>query len=156
MVEVERILPVPILDLIRHRIRTGPRNANRVYRFRGTQIDHHPLWMQRVTFAGEAAGQIGIALPICEIRAGYRSVSAGREAAVWKCVGQDVAGRLFEVGAAGKISAAVGGVAPGSILGPVPCGHAEFGVVAIGNRSPAGRKRFLNDVRGVNFVDAGA
>ena len=28
------------------------------------QVDHHPLRVQRVVFAGESFGQIGIALPV--------------------------------------------------------------------------------------------
>jgi len=36
---------------------------------------------------------------------------------------------------------------------PVPGGHAKFGIVAIGDGSPAGGKRFLNDVGSVNAVD---
>jgi hypothetical protein len=38
----------------------------------------------------------------------------------------------------------------------MPGGHAEFGVVAIGDGSPSGGERFLDDVRGVNTVNVAA
>ena len=45
------------------------------------------------------------------------------------------------------------GVAPGTFRIPVPGGHAEFGIVAIGDGAPASGERFLHDVRSVNAVD---
>jgi hypothetical protein len=38
----------------------------------------------------------------------------------------------------------------------MPGGHAKFGVVAIGDGSPAGGERFLNNVRGVDTVNVAA
>lgn len=47
----------------------------------------------------------------------------------------------------------VSGVAPSAFGIPVPSGHAKFGIVAIGDGTPAGGERFLNDVGSVNAVD---
>src|SRR5256885_16556298 len=68
-------------------------------------------------------------------------------------VRKNVANARFEIGAAGEVTALVGGVAPGAFGIPVPGGHAKFGIVAIGDGSPAGRGRFLNDVGRVNAVN---
>src|SRR5215813_912374 len=71
-------------------------------------------------------------------------------------VREDVASGSFEFGAAGEIAALVGGITPGAIGIPVPGGHAKFGIVAIGDRAPAGGESFLNDVRRVDAVDVAA
>src|SRR5437588_12479070 len=68
-------------------------------------------------------------------------------------VSQNVTNRFLQFSAAGEISALVGGIAPASVLVPVPRRHAELGVVAIRDRAPARRKRFLDDMRRINFID---
>src|SRR5581483_190474 len=67
-------------------------------------------------------------------------------------VSQNVTNRFHQFSAAGEIPALVGGIAPASALVPVPDRHAELGVVAIGDRAPARRKRFLDDMGRINFV----
>src|SRR5258708_13548514 len=102
--------------------------------------------MEGVGFAGELAREIGIALPIAEIRSLQRPVSAGGEAAMGQSIRKYVTQRLLEISAAGEVSAFVRRVAPRSILGPVPCGHAEFGVIAISDRPPTRAERLLNNM----------
>jgi hypothetical protein len=38
----------------------------------------------------------------------------------------------------------------------MPGRHAQFGVVAVSNRSPTSRERLLNNVRRIDFIDAAA
>ena len=71
-------------------------------------------------------------------------------------VGQDVLNRFLQVGAAGEISTAVRSIAPRSIFRPMPCGHAKLGIVAISDRPPARGESFLNNMRCIDLVDAGA
>src|SRR5580700_8479960 len=111
--------------------------------------------MKRVAFARKFRSKVRIALPVDERGPLHRSVTAGRKPTMWQRVREDVAGRLLQFGAAGKIPALVNWIAPGSILGPVPCRHAELGVVAIADRAPSRGERFLNNVRAVNLVDSG-
>src|SRR5450755_2618656 len=110
--------------------------------------------MKCIAFACKFGSEIRIALPIGERGPLNRSVTAGRKPAMWQRVRKDVACRLFEFGAASKIPALMRLVAPCSILGPVPRRHAEFAIVAIADRTPSRRKRFLNDVRAVNLIDS--
>lgn len=73
-----------------------------------------------------------------------------------KRIGKNVANGLLEVGTAGEVAAFVRGITPGAGGIPVPGSHTQFGIVAIGNWTPAGGKRFLNDVRRVDAVDVAA
>src|SRR6202041_1515078 len=66
-IEIEGALAHPILHLIGRSIRARPRDADRIYRRFGHQIYDYPLRVQSIAFAGELAGEIGIALPIAEI-----------------------------------------------------------------------------------------
>ncbi len=91
LIEVERAFSHPIFHLIGRGVRARPGDANRIHRLFGLQIHDHPLRVQRVAFTRELAGEIGIALPIAEIRALQRAVAAGREAAVRQRIGQNVA-----------------------------------------------------------------
>ena len=68
-------------------------------------------------------------------------------------IGQDVAERLLELRAAGKVPALVGRIAPGPVLGPMPGSHPKLGVVAISDGSPARGERLLDDVWRIDFVD---
>src|SRR6202034_2892805 len=110
--------------------------------------------MERVAFAGELAGEVGIALPITEVGAMDGSVAAGGEAAVRERVFEDVADRFAERGAAGKVAAVVRGVAPVAVRVPMPGGHAELGIVAIGDGPPAPGEGFLNVVGRVDWIVA--
>src|ERR1700751_1693566 len=110
----------------------------------------------RIAFTGEFAGQVGIALPVSQIRTLHGPVPTGRESAMGQRVREDVAQRLLQLAAAGKIPALADGIAPGSVLRPVPGGHAKFSVVAIGDRTPSCRERFLNNMWGVDLVDVRA
>jgi hypothetical protein len=47
----------------------------------------------------------------------------------------------------------MGGIAPGTVLSPMPGSHPKLSVVAITDGPPAGRERFLNDMRRKNVVD---
>jgi len=104
------------------------------------------LRVERIGFAGEFGGEVRIAFPVEEIRALYGTVAAGGESAMRERVRQNVADGRFEIDAAGEVAALAGGVTPCAFGIPVPGGHAKFGIVAIGDGSPAGGKRFLNDV----------
>src|SRR5207302_9545195 len=104
----------------------------------GLQVHDHPLRMQCVTLAREFACQIRVALPVGQVRTLYRTIAAGRESAVGQGIGENVPNGFLEVGRAGEISAAMRGITPGTILGPMPGGHPELGVVAVGDRSAAG------------------
>src|SRR5579864_609910 len=73
-----------------------------------------------------------------------------------KSIGEDVADGIFEVGAAGEVSAVVDGIAPSAVVVPVPGRHAEFGVVAVSEGTPSGGEGFLKDVRRVDVVDGDA
>src|SRR5581483_4005077 len=110
--------------------------------------------MLRVVLPGELTRQIGIALPVTEVWPHDGPVAAGREPAVRECIRENVTYRFLEFRTAGEVPALMGCIAPGSVLGPVPGGHAEFAVVAIGNWSPSCGQRFLDDVRSVDLVDA--
>ena len=44
-------------------------------------------------------------------------------------------------------------VAPCAVFRPVPCRHAEFGIVAVSDRSPARREGFLNNVWRVDLIN---
>src|SRR5437763_9214443 len=68
-------------------------------------------------------------------------------------IGKNVAEWRFEVGTVGEVSALMRGVAPGAVRVPVPGGHAELAVVAIGDGPPARGDGLLNDVRRVDAVD---
>ena len=113
--------------------------------------------MERVAFTGEFAGEIRIAFPVADffaLQCGGRTAAAVCESAMGERVGEDVAQRFLEIGAAGEVAALMGWVAPDAVFGPVPGGDAQFGVVAVADGSPAGRERFFDDVRRVDFVDA--
>src|ERR1700733_9055078 len=105
--------------------------------------------MKGVAFAREFGSQIRIAFPVGEIRTCDRPIATRRKSAVWQCVGKDVANRILQFGAAGEIASFAGGIAPSAVLSPVPSRHSKLGVIAIADRSPSGRKRFLDDVRRV-------
>ena len=47
----------------------------------------------------------------------------------------------------------MGSVAPRSIRIPVPRGNLQFRVLSVGNRSPSGRKRFLQNFGRVDLID---
>ena len=55
--------------------------------------------------------------------------------------------------AAREISALMGRVTPGPARIPVPGRALQFGILTIGDRSPTGGERFLEDFRSVDFVD---
>src|SRR5260370_39694315 len=139
-VEVERARSYPILHGVGRGIRAGPGDANRVHRLFGTQVHDDPLRVPGIALSGEPAREVRMTLPIAEIGTLQRTVAAGRETAVRQCVGKNVAHRLLEFSASGEVSALVRGIAPGSVLGPVPGRHAKFGIVAISNRSPTRRE----------------
>jgi len=109
--------------------------------------------MQRVALASETAGQVGIPLPIAEIRAWHRIVTTSRETAVGQRIGKNIARPFLEFGAPGKVPTLVSGVTPSAVFCPMPRAHPQFGIVAVGNRSPACRERFLNNVWRMNLVD---
>src|SRR6478735_2137331 len=108
--------------------------------------------MQLVAFAGEFAGEVRIAFPIRQVVTWNRAVAAGGKAAVGKSVGKYVLDRLFQFSAAGEVSASVRHITPHAVLVPVPRSHSQLSVVAICDRSPPRRKRFLNDMRRKNPV----
>ena len=109
--------------------------------------------MECIRFASEFAAEVGIAFPVQEIGALDGAVAAGGEAAMREGIGKNVADWRFEVGTAGEVSALMRGVAPGAVRVPVPGGHAELAVVAIGDGPPARGDGLLNDVRRVDAVD---
>ena len=51
--QMHRIVAGPILDTILCSVRRSPMNSDRVHRFWRAEIDHHPLRMSIVRFAGE-------------------------------------------------------------------------------------------------------
>ena len=73
-----------------------------------------------------------------------------------KGIRKNVANRLFELRATREVPALARGVAPGSVLGPMPRRHAKLRIIAISNRPPTRRERFLNDVWRIQLVDARA
>ncbi len=109
--------------------------------------------MQGVLLSSKSAGQVGVALPVSKVRTLHRAIAPGREAAMWQRVGEDVADGLPQVGAAGEITTPMCRITPGSILCPIPCRHAEFGVVAIGDWTPACRERLLQNVWRIDLID---
>src|SRR5215469_1594172 len=102
--------------------------------------------MQGVAFSSKFASQIRIALPVRKVWTLHRTVAAGREAAMGQRVGEDVADRLLQVRASGEIPAPMCRITPGSIRCPMPRRHAQLGVIAIGDGTPARRKRLLQNV----------
>jgi hypothetical protein len=156
VVEVESVFADPVFDLVSGGIGRGPRDADGGDGAWGLEVFDYPLGVEGVAFAGEFAGQIGIAFPVREVRAFDGTIPAGGESAMGKRVGEDVTDGIFEISAAGEVSAVVGGIAPGAIVVPVPGSHAELGVVAVRERTPSGGESFLNDVRSVDVVDGGA
>ena len=68
-------------------------------------------------------------------------------------VRQNIASRFSQFGTTGEVAALVSRVAPGPVLGPVPSRHAQLGIVAVGDRAPAGRERFLKNMWSVDCVD---
>src|SRR4029077_8036442 len=119
----------------------------------GLQINHYPLRMQRIALAGKLASEVRIALPISEVRPFHWAIAAGSEAAMRQRIRQNRPDRLLQFGAAGEIPALMCGIAPYTVSIPVPCRHTKLGVVTVSQRSPSGRKRFLNDVRTKNLID---
>ena len=155
-VEIERVGADPVFDLIGFGERRSPLNARGIDLFVGLEIDDDPLWMERIRFAGEFASEVGIAFPIEKVGALDGTVAAGGEAPVWEGVGKNVADWSFEFGAAGEVSALMRGVTPRAVRVPVPGGHAEFTVVAVGDGAPARGDGLLNDVWRVDAVDVAA
>jgi len=70
-------------------------NARGVDWFFGAEVGDDPLRVERIGFAGEFAGEVGIAFPVEEIRALDGTVAAGGEAAMRECVGKNVADGRF-------------------------------------------------------------
>src|SRR6516165_5200161 len=112
--------------------------------------------MQCVTLAREAACKIRVAFPGAEVGAFYRSVAAGGETPMRQSVGKNVAERFLQLRAAGKVPTLVRRITPGPVLGPMPGGHPQFGVVAISDGTPAGRERLRDNVWSVDQVDLAA
>src|SRR5262249_16783786 len=146
----------PILDLIRRRVRILPSNSNSIHRFLFLQVNNDPLRMKSITFASEFACEIWVTLPVGQVRALHRAVATGSKSTMWKRIGEDVLDRIFQFRAAAKVAAAVGRIAPGAILCPVPGAHAQLGVVAISNRSPSSRESFLHNVRRIHAININA
>src|SRR5262249_2087734 len=131
----------------------GPGDFDGVDGFIRAHIDDDPLGVEGIVIAGEMAGEVGVALPV-DGGAANGGIAAGGKAAMGEGVRQDVSNGFFEIGAGGEIAALMGRIAPGAAVVPVPGGHAEFAVVAIGNGAPSGGEAFLDDVGGVDLVDA--
>src|SRR5215470_4911296 len=112
--------------------------------------------MRCVTLAREVACKIRVALPVAEVGAFNRAVAAGRESPMRQGIGQNVAERFLELRAAGKVPALVGRIAPGPVLGPMPGGHPQLGVVAISDGTPASRERLRDNVWSIDQVDLAA
>src|SRR6516164_8688981 len=112
--------------------------------------------MQCVTLAREAACKIRVAFPGAEVGAFYRSVAAGGETPMRQSVGKNVAERFLQLRAAGKVPTLVRRITPGPVLGPMPGGHPQFGVVAISDGTPARRERLRDNVWSVDQVDLAA
>ncbi len=111
--------------------------------------------MECVALSRKLAAEIRIALPIDEIGTLHRAVATGRKPSMRQSIGQYVPHGVFQFAATRKVAALVNGIAPASVLRPMPCGHAKFSVVAIGDRSPSCRERLLHNVRRVDLVDSG-
>src|SRR6266513_1984614 len=62
-VQMHRIVAEPVLDTISCGVRGSPMNSERVDQFWCAEIDHHPLRMSFVRFAGEMRIQIRITFP---------------------------------------------------------------------------------------------
>ena len=76
-VKVQCIRTTPILDLVSRSKRAGPGDAHGVHRLFSWHVHDDPLRMQSIALAGELAGQVGIALPIAEIRTLDWTITAG-------------------------------------------------------------------------------
>ena len=103
-----------------------PIDADVGHRFGRSEIDDNPLRVSRIRLTAVFAGKIGIALPVgVGIAVGQAGVAMFCAAvacvpAVRQRVSVGVADRILQLGAAGEVSALVGGVAPGAIWIPVP------------------------------------
>jgi hypothetical protein len=122
-IEVQCSRAGPIFHLGRSGVGAGPCNADSIHWLFPVQVDDDPLRMQGVTFASKSPGQVTIA--------------ACRESTMRKGIGEDVADRISQVGAAGEISAATCRITPSSVLCPVPGRPTKLTVVPICDRTPA-------------------
>ena len=140
VIEIECVLTNPIFNLKSRRVRVSPRDAHGIHWLGVAQINDYPLRMQGIAFARKFAREVGIALPISESGARYGTIAASRKPAMRKRICQDVTKRLLQFRTARKIAALVDRVAPRSVLRPMPGCHAQFRVIAIGDRTqPAER-----------------
>ena len=146
----------PELHAVILRVRFGPCDADGVDLMQTTQIDDHPLRMQRIVFAGEAASQIGIALPvgigvaIGQHRVVAPVISAGH-AAVRQRVTPGVPNHFGGRGVAYEVALARR-IAPGSLRIPVPGFGLELGVLPVGDRLPAGCQNLFEHGIDQHFV----
>ena len=154
LVEIECIGPCPVLHFVRGGVGVFPLDVDSTYRLFSFQVHDDPLGMESITFAGEFAGQVWIAFPISEVRPGNRTIAAGGKPTVRQSIRKNVFDRRLELGAGSEVSAPMCGVTPGSIFRPVPRCHPKLSIIAITDWPPGSRERFLNNVRGVDLVDA--
>src|SRR5208283_3904784 len=127
-----------------------PGNPDGIYLQLSAQIDHDPLRVHRVVFAGEWLRQVGIALPIArEVAVGEPRPAVAialAETAVWEGVSPGMADhRIGGFGAPGKISFLLFRVAPDAFGIPVPGLVVQFRVLAVGHSLPSRVENLLED-----------
>ncbi len=143
-----------VLHEIFARVRIGPIDANGVDLLNGGQVDDNPLRVHGIILASKRFGQVGIALPI---GVGV-AVSETRIAVAVRlrktCVRQGIAERVTNGFCEGGVADEVAfvAVAPCAFGIPVPRFYVKFGVLAVGDGLPAGRKHGFEDRIGKNFV----
>ncbi len=145
---------VPIFDGVLRCVRIGPGNLNGINVSGPRKFNDDPLRVRRVRFAGEAAAEVRVALPVRRRIAigNARVLILARVTACGSAVSDAIPIRVRELlcglGAADKISILVRSIAPCAVWIPVPCVVGELGVLAVGYGAPAGREpSFLDGLR---------
>jgi hypothetical protein len=139
----------PELDGVVTGVGIGPSDAYGVDVDFGAKVDHDPLRMERIVFAGKGLGEVRIAFPvgfqITVGEAGPAVTIAAAEAAMGKRVSVGVANHLGGLGAAREVALLFLPIAPSTAGIPVPGLDHEFGVLTIGYGLPAGPEDFLQN-----------
>src|ERR1700756_2202282 len=115
--------------------------------------------MLRIGFARKFLAEIRVALPVrIRIAVGQpRKVPLGtaiaRVAPVRQRISIRMPQKIRRCGDSGEISALVLRIAPSAARIPVPRRNLQFRVLPIGDRTPSGRERFLQNLRRIDLID---
>src|SRR5580692_12810845 len=146
---LDGIVACPILHNVMSRVWVRPCDANAVHHLILREVKNHPLLMQRITFSGEALGEVRTALPISVQIAIRKSRETSVPGSVIACgpamrqrISVGVANGLGRRCRTCEVTLSTG-IAPRSLRIPVPSLHRKFSILAIGHRLPPRSKHFV-------------